>query len=116
MEDTTNTERCLACGAATATPATYCRQCGRPFNPSQVLAPSGLKWHQNVWLLLLLLFFVLGPFGLPLVWKHPRFSRATKLTLTLVMVVYTVVLVQLTMRMFQAVTQEVNQFNSAVQF
>ena len=116
MESASNAELCLACGATMATPATYCSQCGKLLNPAHVSAPPGSKWYQNVWLLLILLFFVLGPFGLPLVWKHPRFSRATKLTLTLVMVVYTVVLVQLTMRMFQAVTQEVNQFNSAVQF
>ena len=109
-------EICLACGATTATPATYCRQCGKPLDPTHQPAPSGLKWHQNIWLVLFLLFFVLGPFGLPLVWKNPRFSRAVKVSLTLVTVVYTVVLVQITLQMFQTVTKEVNQFNSALQF
>ena len=116
MEDATKMERCLACGAATATPATYCSRCGKALNPSQPPASSGLKWYQNFWFVLLLLFFVLGPFGLPLVWKNPRFSRAIKILLTLVMVVYTVVLVQLTIGMFQAVTREVNQFNSTLSF
>ena len=116
MDDVTQTEICLACGATTAMPATYCRQCGKPLDPAHPPAPSGSKWYQNVWLVLLLLFFVLGPFGLPLVWKNPRFSRTVKMALTLTMVVYTVVLVQLTIQMFQTVTQEVNQLKSTLQF
>ena len=115
-EDAAKMEICLACGATTAPPATYCRQCGKAFDPAGRPAASGSKWHQNIWFVLFLLFFVLGPFGLPLVWKNPRFSRQVKTTLTLVMVVYTVMLVQVTIRMFQTVTQEVNRFNSTLQF
>ena len=74
------------------------------------------KWYYNVWFVLMMLFFVLGPFGLPLVWKNPRFSRATKGILTGVMVLYTVLLVAVTLRMFRAITNEINQFNSTFQF
>ena len=74
------------------------------------------KWYYNVWFVLLMLFFVLGPFGLPLVWKHPRFSRRVKVTLTLVMVLYTLVLIEATVRMVRAVMQGVEQFNSTLQF
>jgi hypothetical protein len=74
------------------------------------------KWYYNVWFVLLMLFFVLGPLGLPLVWKNPRFSRGVKVTLTLVMILYTVVLIDVTVRMFRAVMQGVEQFHSTFQF
>jgi hypothetical protein len=63
-----------------------------------------------------MLFFVLGPLGLPLVWKSPRFARGAKVALTLIMVVYTILLVELTLRTFRAVTEEINRFNATMQF
>ena len=74
------------------------------------------KWYYNVWFTLAMLFFVLGPLGLPLVWKNPHFSRRAKAVLTLIMVVYTVWLADLTVRMFRAVMQEINQLNATYQF
>lgn len=74
------------------------------------------KWYFNVWFVLLMLLFVLGPFGLPLVWKHPRWSRWIKMTLTLVMVLYTVALIDATIRIGRAVIRGVEQFNSTLSF
>jgi hypothetical protein len=62
-----------------------------------------VKWYYNVWFVLFLLLFVLGPFALPLVWKNPRFSSTVKLLLTVLAVGYTVVLFVMTARMIQAV-------------
>ncbi len=59
-----------------------------------------------------MLFFIVGPFGLPLVWKNPKFSRTLKIILTLAMVVYVVLLIDLTFKMVKAVTSQMNQFNS----
>lgn len=42
---------------------------------------------------LLLLFVVLGPFGLPFLYKSPYFSRTLKIVLTLFVVLYTSYLV-----------------------
>ena len=72
------------------------------------------KWYYNVWFVLVTLFFVAGPFGLPLVWKNPRFSRWVKIVLTLVMVLYTLALIDVTIRAFRAVMEGVNQFNSTL--
>jgi len=72
------------------------------------------RWYYNVWFVLFMLFFVVGPFGLPLVWRNPRMSRGVKLILTVVMLAYTVLLVDMTRRMFQAVVNEFNQLNSAL--
>lgn len=50
-------------------------------------------WYYRRWGVLLLLFVVLGPLGLPLLWKSPSFTRGWKIVLTALMVVYTVMLV-----------------------
>lgn len=71
------------------------------------------KWYHNVWVVLLMLFFVLGPFGLPLVWKNPRFSRGVKVALTVVMVVYTVVLIDMTVRATKTVLHSLGDLQSA---
>ncbi len=47
------------------------------------------RWYHSVWFVLLSLFLVLGPLGLPLLWRSTRFSRWSKVALTLVMVLYT---------------------------
>ena len=46
------------------------------------------KWYYQPWSVVLLLLFVLGPFGLPLLWKSPAFSRGMKLTLTIVVLAH----------------------------
>jgi hypothetical protein len=60
--------------------------------------PQQPKWYYNVWFVLLMLFVVLGPFGLPLVWKHPRFSRKVKMGLTVLTLGYTIWLSIMTVR------------------
>ena len=39
--------------------------------------------------MLLMLFVVLGPLGLPLLWKSPRFSKLWKQILTALTLIYT---------------------------
>jgi len=56
--------------------------------------PSSPGWYYRPWTVVFLLFFVLGPFGLPLLWKSPSFSRRSKIVLTVAMVVYCVLLVE----------------------
>ncbi len=40
-------------------------------------------------MVVLLLFFVLGPFGLPLLYRSPAFGKTAKWVLTLVVILYT---------------------------
>ncbi|TMA38158.1 MAG: hypothetical protein E6J79_07740 [Deltaproteobacteria bacterium] len=56
------------------------------------------RWFYSVWAVLLALFVVLGPLGLPLLWRSPRFSRGTKVVLTALTAVYTLLLVAETVR------------------
>src|SRR5215470_5022977 len=50
------------------------------------------RWYYRPWWVLLALFVVLGPFGLPLLWKSPSFSRWSKIALTVAVAAYTILL------------------------
>jgi hypothetical protein len=50
-------------------------------------------WYLRPFVIVLLLFFVLGPFGLPLLFKSPGFGKTWKIILTVAVVIYTVYLV-----------------------
>ena len=47
------------------------------------------KWYLNPVIVILLLFFVLGPFALPLLYRSPRFSKTLRIILTIMVTVYT---------------------------
>jgi hypothetical protein len=51
------------------------------------------KWYLNPIVVLLLLFFVLGPIGLPLLYRSPHFGRTSKIVLTIIMAIYTIYLI-----------------------
>ncbi len=51
------------------------------------------KWYLRPIIVVLLLFFVLGPFGLPLLYKSPKFSKTLKIMLTIVVIIYTCYLI-----------------------
>ena len=48
-----------------------------------------VKWYLRPVSVVLSLFFVLGPFGLPLLYKSPKFSRTLKIILTIAVIIYT---------------------------
>ena len=48
-----------------------------------------IKWYLKPISVVLLLFFVLGPFGLPLLYKSPKFSKTLKIILTIAVIIYT---------------------------
>ena len=106
---------CPTCQTPLADPgARYCSRCGTAVQPST--APAQSHWYHNVWFVLAMLLFALGPFGLPLVWGNPRFNRTVKYGLTALMVIYTLVLIKLTVDAVRAVSHSVEQFNRSLQF
>ena len=48
-----------------------------------------VKWYLRPVSVVLSLFFVLGPFGLPLLYRSPKFSRKSKIILTIAVIAYT---------------------------
>jgi len=77
---------CRSCQRPIEPGDAYCRYCGASQTPS-------VPWYlQPVWIILLT-FTVLGPFGLPLIWKTPKMSRGLKVVLTSITLAFTIVLV-----------------------
>ncbi len=52
-----------------------------------------VKWYLRPISIILLLFFVLGPFGLPLLYRSPKFSKTSKIILTVAIFSYTLYLI-----------------------
>ena len=95
---------CHGCYAVLDASDNYCRRCGtnltglldgaaardvRPVMASVVQRP---KLSESPWVVLPLLFLVLGPLGVPLLWRSRQFSLLWKCVLTLIMAVVTVFL------------------------
>jgi hypothetical protein len=55
---------------------------------------------------MVLLFLVLGPLGLPFLWKSPSFSRLLKVVLTVLVIACMALFVDETIRVFRAVKSE----------
>ncbi|MGD0489546.1 MAG: hypothetical protein ABSB94_20450 [Syntrophorhabdales bacterium] len=70
-------------------------------------------WYLRPFVIILLLFFVLGPFGLPLLFKSPRFSKTWKIILTMAVVVYTVYLIFVSLKLGTAVYMEMKRFTAS---
>ena len=52
-----------------------------------------VKWYLRPIGVVLLLFFVLGPLGLPILYKSPKFSKRVKILLTVGVMIYTAYLI-----------------------
>ncbi|MCC6125277.1 MAG: zinc-ribbon domain-containing protein [Pirellulales bacterium] len=81
----------------------FCRNCGMRLKPAErgeftrvqmVSEPNKLRPPplDNPWLILMMLFFVLGPLALPMLWHGRAFSRPWKWFWTLLVIVYTLFL------------------------
>ncbi len=88
---------CRRCAAALGADDNYCRRCGMPTPRAAQLGLSNgtsqsAAW-ESPWVILPLLFFVLGPLALPFLWRSRRFTPLWKWTLTIVVTSLTVLLV-----------------------
>jgi len=95
---------CPQCYAMLDVGDNYCRHCGastvNSAGPGEMparLAPDRSRdrcgWSENRWLVLAMLFLVLGPLGLPMLWRSRQFSLTWKLILTSIMLAVTVAVV-----------------------
>jgi len=69
----------------------------------------GERWYYHIWFVLLMLFVVLGPFGLPLVWRNPKMSRRVKIVLTLLTAAFTYLVVIATLKVARTVSEQLRQ-------
>jgi hypothetical protein len=103
---------CHRCGAAGDTSDNFCRQCGVAMaaasqsaeghaaaagvNPpatarcSTARSAERPRWSESPWLILPLLFLLLGPLAFGMLWGSRQFSRSAKIILTIVVTGLTV--------------------------
>ena len=102
---------CLRCRAALDAADNYCRRCGTPtanlpgisggsraatpWAAGPALDPSVQRpsWWESPWVVLSLLFLVLGPLALPMLWGSRRFTPLWKIILTVFVTLFTVFLI-----------------------
>jgi hypothetical protein len=68
-----------------------------------------VKWYLRPMSVVLSLFFVLGPFGLPLLYKSPKFSRNMKIILTIAVVIYTSYLIFVTLEIAKELYRRIEE-------
>jgi hypothetical protein len=78
---------CRRCRAVLEATDDYCHNCG---GPTANLAARKPSWSESPWVILPLLFLILGPLALPLLWRSRRFTTSWKSILTVVVTGITV--------------------------
>jgi hypothetical protein len=92
---------CCRCRAVLDAADNYCRRCGMatanvaglPGHGEAHRFDSGpARMSESPWVILPLLFLILGPLALPLLWRSRQFTPAAKYALTVATAIYTVFL------------------------
>jgi len=97
---------CRGCYAVLDAGDKFCRHCGQrvagadaepaagadPVPAQLVVEPPAARsnWSQSRWFVLAMLFVVLGPLAIPMLWRSRRFSVPWKIVLTLLVAILTV--------------------------
>jgi hypothetical protein len=80
---------CRRCASVVQSTDLYCPHCGQTtaedceWTASDSLDLGGhVRWSDQRWFVLLMLFFVLGPLALPMLWRSQAFTTLSKTALT----------------------------------
>ena len=78
--------------------------------------PAPVKWYYRPVWVVVLLFLVLGPLGLPYLWRSPSFSRRLKVLLTVLVLAYAALCIDEMIRVLRAVMNEMDVLGTAADF
>jgi len=99
-------KKCPFCAEEIQEEAVKCRFCG------EFLDEAGRPKRKTKWFFstpaIVIGLLVVGPFALPLVWKHPKYKVITKVIITIVVIVVTIWICYLMGQMYQRLIKEVN--------
>jgi hypothetical protein len=73
------------------------------------------KWYSKPVIVILSLFVVLGPLGLPLLYKSPFFSKTTKILLTIATIIYTVCLIYVSIASIRMLLKSIREIQQLLQ-
>jgi hypothetical protein len=82
-----STMRCPNCNNKLVTGARFCHQCGAEL-PLEIVEKT-INWYYDPVFVLLSIFLALAVFGLPLLWKSPRFAMWQKVVVSILTFIYT---------------------------
>jgi hypothetical protein len=80
------------------TGARFCHFCG-----AELPLDNGVEWYYDPVFVLLSIFLLLGVFGLPLLWRSPRFTQWQKTLFTALTLAYTAFVLGLAYYLFIAI-------------
>lgn len=113
---------CPRCSSVIQARDTHCANCGAEIatsndpiqlsgNQDDTVGPDPLV--DNRWFVLGLLFLALAGFGLPLLWKSSAFSPLGKIVLTIIVLLYTLLLIWLIVVGLQQIFAQIQQLREA---
>ncbi|NQU18087.1 MAG: hypothetical protein HQ564_08500 [Candidatus Saganbacteria bacterium] len=77
---------------------------------------SKVAWYLSAVAVLFLLFCVMGPFALPMLYKSPCFSDLTKIILTILVLILTGVVLFHTYKALTGITGQMNQMEKILAY
>jgi len=101
-------KKCPFCAEEIQDEAVKCRHCNEFLNAKKKTA-----FYHNAGFLIIM-FFGVGPFMLPLVWTNPGYSKKTKIVITVIVLVVSWLLIKATVNAWHSLNQYYGMFSGKV--